>query len=426
MTPQEKRRLTAKLDLRVMPIFIILYFVNLLDRIAVGSAAGYGLRKDLGITGTGYNIGISIFYIAYCAAEIPSNLLLKKIGAKTSYIHTGSQFIGVRVLLGLFEAELPMRMGLFIAAAGISTGAGAMLSTTYYGVGRITNEVTGWRNIFFITIITFGIAILSYFVIPHPPERCTMLTLKERKYILDRNKEATAGQATEERTKMHLVWRAFKNPSVWFTVWPWFVAQVLASSLSYFLPELLLEFGYSGREAQIHAGAPWFLAAGMSIIFGYLSHRTRHHFGFVLGCIGSGIFGFGLFGYAKDTQVRYAGLFFCATTVFVLKTAWCASNLAPYTTRATGTALSIAIGSSGGIVGAWVFIAAQAPTYYTGKAVTMTLLSFSFAMTIVHYYYCKWENKQRDLGRRDHRLVGLTEEEASVLGNLHPSFRLVT
>ena len=61
LTGAEKRRLTRKLDLRLMPILWLLYFVNLLDRVSVGSAVAYGFRRDIGVSGQLYNVGISVF-----------------------------------------------------------------------------------------------------------------------------------------------------------------------------------------------------------------------------------------------------------------------------------------------------------------------------------------------------------------------------
>jgi hypothetical protein len=114
---------------------------------------------------------------------------------------------------------------------------GALLSTAYHSVGSITSEVYSWRNIFFINVpsailfsvikplksdslvgvglISMGVAILAYFIIPSSVESTSMFSEREREYLLARNKVATAGRSTAEATQWNLVFQGFKSAPTW-------------------------------------------------------------------------------------------------------------------------------------------------------------------------------------------------------------------
>ncbi|KAM0747689.1 MFS general substrate transporter [Meredithblackwellia eburnea MCA 4105] len=465
LTPAEQRSLALKLDLRLLPVIWILYFVNLLDRVAVGGASAYRFRTDLGITGNGYNVGISVFYLCYAIADIPSNLALKKFGAKywlpfialvyglcslgTAFIHNNSGFIAMRVLLGLSEAgtlpgcayflstyygreQLSLRLPLFLTASSLASGTGSLLAFAYNRIGHIVGEIHGWRNIFFInSIITFVTAIIGVIMLPLSPEKASMLTERERRFIMTRSKRLTAGVASEEGTSWKLIAQTFRNPSMYFTIVPWFVAQLISSSLTFFLPTIITQqFHYTGNKANVYISFTFFVSTAVTPILGFASDRLKHHAFFIVGVMLTGLVGLTIFAYAEQQGVRYFGVFLGQLAVFThtgINTAWCASNSAPYTSRNVATSVSISVGALGGIAGAWVYLPKEASRGYpTGAKVTIIFSAVGALITVGHWVYCKWENKQRALGKRDHRLEGLTEKEAELLGNLHPRFVLAT
>jgi sugar phosphate permease len=115
-----------------------------------------------------------------------------------------------------------LRLPFFISASPIATAVGSLLATAYTNAGRIRGLPWIWSNIFFINaMITFVVSIGSYFILPSRPSETTYLTAKERNYIMARSKRLTAGASKEEQSKFELGFRAFKNPSVFFTLFPW-------------------------------------------------------------------------------------------------------------------------------------------------------------------------------------------------------------
>lgn len=119
-TTAAEKKLLWKLDLHVLPILWILYMFAFLDRVNIGNAKIQGLTKDLHMSGAQYNVASMILFVPYILLEVPSNIVLKKVapsmwlsglmffwGITTmcqGFVHTYSELLVCRVLLGVFEA----------------------------------------------------------------------------------------------------------------------------------------------------------------------------------------------------------------------------------------------------------------------------------------------------------------------------------
>src|SRR6516225_6447365 len=132
-----------KISWRVMPIVLIAYVFAFLDRINIGYAQ-LQMKQDLAFSDAVYGLGAGVFFVTYLLFEVPSNLLLEKIGARltflrimvlwglassaTAFVKEPWQFYGVRMLLGMFEA------GFF---------PGIILYLTYWFPSHRRGRVTG-------------------------------------------------------------------------------------------------------------------------------------------------------------------------------------------------------------------------------------------------------------------------------------------
>lgn len=83
--PEARKALVRKIDVRLVPMLAALYLVSQLDRANIGNAKIEGLDKDLGMTGVQYNIALSMFFVPYVLLEVPSNIMLKKLGRPSLY-----------------------------------------------------------------------------------------------------------------------------------------------------------------------------------------------------------------------------------------------------------------------------------------------------------------------------------------------------
>ena len=109
----------AKVTRRIIPFAFICYVVAYIDRVNIGFAAKE-LQRDLSLSDTAYGIGAGLFFLGYCLFEIPSNLILERVGARlwmarimvvwglvsmaTMFVSDVTSFYAARVLLGVAEA----------------------------------------------------------------------------------------------------------------------------------------------------------------------------------------------------------------------------------------------------------------------------------------------------------------------------------
>lgn len=95
-------------------------------------------------------------------------------------------------------------------------------------------------------------------------------------------------------------------------------------------------------------------------------------------------------------------------------------------THNTQTAWVVTFGTGGGVLATWVYLAKEAKIghgYPTGHTINLCGQIAVLLLSTFGILYCKWENKQRALGKRDHRLNGKSEREIQDLGYRHPEFR---
>lgn len=181
-TPEEQQSLLKRLDLRVALVACICFGALQLDRGNISNALSDGMLDDLHLTTNNYNTGQTLFYVCFLAAELPSQLISKKLGSDVwipiqmmswstvamcqSAIHTKSAFYATRALMGLLEggfiadtilylsyyytsAELTIRLSFFWVAYKITDIIGSLLAAGLLKL-RGHHGLSGWRWLFLI------------------------------------------------------------------------------------------------------------------------------------------------------------------------------------------------------------------------------------------------------------------------------------
>src|SRR5690349_3463742 len=206
-----------KMQLRVLPYIFLLYVISYLDRINIGFAA-LTMNKDLAITGRQFGLLVGVFFFGYFLFEIPSNLILHKVGARvwiarilitwgivamlTGFVHTVHQLYVVRFLLGLAEAgyfpgivlyltywfrqrEQAQAIALFLTGLPFTSILGAPVS------GFILDKVhwlgvSSWRWLLVLEgIPAVAGGVLTYFLLPGRPAEAKFLTEDEKLWITE-------------------------------------------------------------------------------------------------------------------------------------------------------------------------------------------------------------------------------------------------
>jgi MFS family permease len=166
----------------------------------------------------------------------------------------------------------------------------------------------------------------------------------------------------------------------------------------------------------------------LSIIVGYISDRYHTRGWLILLTVPIGITGLGmlLFLPASNPSAKYGALYLAAPGIYAflpLWITWAVNNAATPTVKAVAAGLVFAVGSLGGILAPWVYLAKDAPEYRQGHAILFAFLFGSWGVCAVLIGYIKRENRAREMGRRDWVLDGLSEEEKVELSSRHPGFR---
>ncbi|KEP53653.1 MFS transporter [Rhizoctonia solani 123E] len=470
---EEEKRLIRKLDWRILPVVIVLYLANFMSETfrffsieitKVAYVRVAGLEKDIGLVGYQYNIGLSIFYITYALSEVPSNLLLKRVGADkwipvlvtgfglvcfcTTFIKNFAGFVVIRALLGLWEGgmmpgvafylstyykrhELVLRIGIFVSASSLSGAFGGLLASGLLKIPQLKGIPSGaWRNIFLVEgAITIALGLAAFYFLPGPAEKTKFLNEREKmiaiqRLIQDADDGNTAGS---HDAKGDSWWRAFKSLNTWICAICFLLNNMTVQGISLFMPTLMRGMGYSTIESQLRTVPPYVVASVFSIAIAYGSFRSGRRGMWLLFIVPLVITGLAILLGTSNTQANYAGVFLIAMGAFPqgpILLSWATNNSAPNTVRAVSSALVVAIGTMGPIVTSWIYLPSDSPRYHIANGVQLGAQAVFFVLVCILILHNMRENRRRARGERDYRL-NASEAEVARLGSLHPNFRLV-
>jgi len=257
-----------KLRMRIIPFVFVLYIISFLDRINIGFAA-LTMNKELAITSKQFGLVAGIFFFGYFLFEIPSNLLLHKLGARiwiarilitwgilatlTGLVNSVQQLYAVRFLLGLAEAgyfpgialyltywfrqrDQAQAIALFLAGIPVTSILGAPVS------GFILDHVhwlsiSSWRWLLILEGIPAVVGgVLTYFLLPSRPAEAKFLSKEEKNWIAEE-------LASEEREKLasHKISavQALMNRRIWHLGLIGFTLNTAMYGMNYWMPQLV-------------------------------------------------------------------------------------------------------------------------------------------------------------------------------------------
>ena len=228
LSPSEQRAVITRVTRRLIAFAFICYVVAYIDRVNIGFAAD-ALQRDLGLSATAYGLGGGLFFLGYCLFEIPSNLILERVGARRwmarimivwgivsmamMFITNTATFYAARVLLGIAEAgffpgmvlyltywipasERARTGALFMMAAPIAIIVGAPVSEVLLALdGR--QGLAGWQWLFLVEgFPAVVLGVIALWVLTDRPEQATWLPPREREWL---SRTMAAEQAARTR-----------------------------------------------------------------------------------------------------------------------------------------------------------------------------------------------------------------------------------
>jgi MFS transporter, ACS family, tartrate transporter len=294
----------ARVTRRLIPFLFICYVVSYLDRVNLGFAAT-PFQRDLGMSDRVYGIGAGLFFLGYFAFEIPSNLILQRVGARLwlarimiswglvsvamMFVAGTRSFYLLRVLLGLAEAGffpgvvlylsywIPQRErgrvgALFMSAAPVALIVGPYLSTALLNLDGI-GGLRGWQWLFIgegLPAVALGIAAL--WRLTDRPEDATWLSADERSWLVT--------QMAEERRsageRRHVALRdSLTSGRVWLLCVVYFLNTTVSYGLFLWLPKILEDAsGWHGMRLAGISALPFAIALAAMVLIGRHSDRT--------------------------------------------------------------------------------------------------------------------------------------------------------
>jgi D-galactonate transporter len=262
----------AKVGWRLIPFLMLLYFVAYLDRVNVGFAQ-LQMKSDLGFSDAVYGFGAGIFFLGYFLFEVPSNLVLHRVGARiwiarimitwgiisalTMFIRTPTMFYVARFLLGLAEAgffpgiilyltywypaeKRSQMTAWFMSAVALSGLIGGPVSGWILHSFHGHSGLAGWQWLFLLEglpAIVLGVVVL--FFLDNGIAQAKWLSEAEKKLLQDRI-------ASESQSKTHVsALQAVGSPRVWLLALVYFSVVMGLYGLGFWLPLLFKTTGVS-------------------------------------------------------------------------------------------------------------------------------------------------------------------------------------
>ncbi|KAK0504501.1 major facilitator superfamily domain-containing protein [Armillaria luteobubalina] len=441
------RRVWLKLDLFLLPVMGMFYFLSFLDRANIGNARIAGLQHDLQMTNKQYSTALTITYVPYMLIELPSNLLLRIIGPNyllptlltvwgivttlqgvvTSY----GGLLACRFFLGLFEggvfpgmilyvtnfyprAKMTTRIATFFAFALVSGAFSGILAYAIIHMDGVGGRA-GWRWIFILEgTFTIACGLTSYFLMPRDAMAVRFLRPAEREYVASQ-----VAQSGGEKFEWREVRKAFAAPHVWIFGVAFFFSGAILYGLAYFTPSIVQSLGYtSAARAQLMSVPPFAAALPLSLAAAYLCDRY-HIRGIV--CVVSNIctlIGFIIFLTSSSSKTKYGSLFLSIPGVYTSTptlSTWNAMNSAPHVRRATAVAISFMMLSAGGILSTWLLGSLSTPPNYVLGTRVMIAFSGGIALGCASCLgYFVWMNRKKK------KMLG--QDIKGMDGDLAPTF----
>ncbi len=289
---------------RLLPLAILAYFLCYLDRINVGFAA-LTMNKDLGLDAAIYGMAAGAFFWGYFLLEVPSNIILEKVGARiwiarimvswgllsgaTAFCTGPWSFVTMRFLLGLAEAGLFPGMILFftywfpdwhrarivsgfMVALPVAVAAGAPISTGILEGFNGVLGLAGWKWMFIgeaIPTVLVGFVIL--FFVTDRPRLAHWLSGEERDWLISTLE--TERSLIEAKRKVGL-WESFWNPKVLLLTLNYFGIVGASLGMLLFLPQIVKQLGLTNMQVGWVSMIPYICGAVALLVWGWYSDRT--------------------------------------------------------------------------------------------------------------------------------------------------------
>lgn len=418
-------------------MLILLYILNYIDRNSISTARDNGLVRDLNLTDQQYQTALSILFVGYITFQIPSNLLMTRIGRPSLYIPTFvalwgivsgctaatrgyHSLLAVRICLGVVEApffpgalallgyfykkeEMATRTALLFSGSIISNAFSGLISAGILKGMQGKAGLTSWHWLFILEgSITVVIAALAVFVLPDMPGNSKFLTPEEREFAVNRlsvNAGSTLSSDDEEGTPMQGFLMAVKDIKVWVLAFM-LTAVTVGVGFNQFFPTIVGSLGYSKTVTLLLTAPIWFFSFLACLANGLHSDRVQERTLHIIGPLVLGIVGFIIASTTTGLGPRFFALFIQASSYagYTCVLGWIAPSIpTPKYKKVVALALINAFSQLGNISASYVWPKKWGPNYWQSNTISAAMFVACIMLVLLHRTMLKIENNKLDL-----------------------------
>ncbi|KAA1067264.1 hypothetical protein PGTUg99_029991 [Puccinia graminis f. sp. tritici] len=439
---------------RLLPILGLFFLLSALDQSNIGNVRIIGLQQDLKMTNHDFSMALTVTIIPYILIELPSNLMVRKIGAGiqiplivtlwglitclqglvTSY----QGLLATRFFLGLVEGalgpatvlymstfytrtELQFRIALFLSTICIAAAVSGLLT---YEIIKLDGRWghPGWAWVFLIEgFVTCICGLTGFFILPSSIEKAELLTDCEKNFLISRLQVAwkAAPSLTSPTTPIQKypgkstkaqICDAFKSPHVILMSIAQFASTSNIYSVAYFTPTVVTTFGYTPTATQLFSIPPFIVAFFYMLGLSYWSDRYQSR-SLAAGFSATlAIIGFAIFYGSNFDKLRYASLFLSIPGVYGVMpslAAWTADNSEPHVRKAAALACGGMVANVGGLFSIWIFTLGLPPRYALPTTINIFLAALIVVCCIVNVMWLRYAERNK-VTKRDEILHKFT------------------
>ncbi|CAI8703128.1 Quinolone resistance transporter [Pseudomonas sp. IT-P258] len=297
----------AKVKRHVLPLFVIMFIVNYIDRVNIGFVRAH-MEHDLGIGAAAYGLGAGLFFIGYALFEVPSNILLQKVGARIwltrimltwglvaagmAFIQNETHFYILRFLLGVAEAgffpgviyyftrwlpgvERGKAIAIFLSGSAIASLISGPLSGLLLQISGL--GMHGWQWMYFIEgMFSVGLCVFVWFWLDSRPHDAKWLSREEQDALVKAidDEQLTREAATPIKPSLG---KLLKDRQIILFCLIYFFIQLTIYAATFWLPSIIKKMGdLSDVQVGLFNSIPWLLSIVGMYAFASLSAKWKH------------------------------------------------------------------------------------------------------------------------------------------------------
>lgn len=439
---EAEKRLRSKIDTRLLPMIILMYILNYLDRNNIAAVRLAGLQDELRLTSTQYQTTVSILFVGYILMQIPSNLFLNATGKPAVYLPTCMIVWGIisgatgacqnfgglvacRFFLGFVEAayfpgclfylsswytrkELGLRTAVLYSGSLVSGAFGGLVTAGITSNMDYAKGLRAWRWVFIIEgVITVVLAIGAFWVLPNFPLTTSWLTEEERQLAVYRLKEDVGEDdwsSSESQTFFHGLKLALMDVKTWILT-VLLLAIVSSASVTNFFPTIVKTLGYSNVKTLLLTAPPYVLAVITTYLNAWHADRTGERFFHIAAPLCVGVAAFILCAATHSVAPRYVAMMLMVPGVYtgyVVALTWISNSLPrPASKRAAALAFINAVSNTSSIYASYMYPQPQGkqqPNLTVPLSVDCATAALAIMMALVMRIVLSRLNKKLDRG----------------------------